>query len=313
MLPTDIIIYVGAFLAIWAGAGFIISAVDKLSRKLHISSFAMSFFVLGILTSMPEFAVGLTSISEGNPEIFVGTLLGGVMVLFLFVIPLLAIFGRGIKLNHDLGTYNIALCLVIIAAPALMILDKKLTNSEGLLLLLLYSVLLFVIQSKHGIFDRKNARAMQLKAYSLIDIFKILGGVALVFIASHIIVDKTIYFAQILRVSPFYISLIGLSFGTNLPELFLAIRAIISGKKEIAFGDYLGSAAANTLLFGVFTLLTQGEILTVNRFIIPFLFITGGLSLFFYFTRTKNDISRKEGVALLGLYGLFLFVELFLK
>src|SRR3546814_1257025 len=66
-------------------------SAKSLAKKIHISSFAFSFFVLGILTSIPEMAVGLNAISQNRPEIFVGNLLGSIIILFLVIIPLLAL------------------------------------------------------------------------------------------------------------------------------------------------------------------------------------------------------------------------------
>ncbi len=310
MITLDLLIYLVSFVVIWAGTGLIVGSTDKISRKLGIPSFAISFVILGILTSTPELAVGLTSIAEGQPEIFVGNLLGGIIILFLLIIPLLAVAGNGIKLDHGLDNYTVLFCLLVILAPSLLILDKRVTNEEGALLVLLYLILLYFVLRKEGFLDRSNTKLLEIKSYSLIDIFKILGGVALVFISSHIIVDKTISFAEIFRISPFYISLLALSLGTNLPELSIAVRAIALKKKAIAFGDYLGSAAANVLLFGMFTLLNIGEVLTVNGFYVMFAFMFSALTLFYFFSKSKNTLSRGEGLILLGIYAVFVFSEI---
>ncbi len=79
---------------IWFGAGLIVTAASKFSQKLKLSPFAFSFVFLGILTSTPEFSVGLQAIADHDAEIFVGNLLGGIVVLFLVVIPMLAVFGK---------------------------------------------------------------------------------------------------------------------------------------------------------------------------------------------------------------------------
>ena len=158
--------------------------------------------------------------------------------------------------------------------------------------------------------DSEYSNILHRKSYSIVDILKILYGVGLVFVASHYIVDGTQFFAQQLNISAFYISLILLSIGTNLPELSLAIRSVVSGNKDVALGDYVGSGAANTLLFGVFTLLINGNVLTVNHFLPAFILISGGLALFYFFARSKDFISQKEGVALLCVYILFLILEL---
>lgn len=310
VLVTNLLLYIGSFIFIWLGAGLVVSSVDRFSRKLGLSSFAVSFIILGILTSTPEFAVGLTAVAEHNPEIFIGNLLGGIPVIFLFIIPLLAIFGNGIRINHDFNLRNLLITLGVIIAPSVFMLDKTMNAIEGTILILLYIVLIFIIERKHGFFDRSNVQAMNIKAYSYKDLVKILLGIGIMFVASQIIVDKTIYFSEILNISTFYISLIALSLGTNLPELSLAARSVISGKKDIAFGDYMGSAAANTLLFGIFTLLSGGEVLSINNFFTTFFFVAGGLILFFIFSRSKNALSRGAGFILFSLYLIFAFFQL---
>lgn len=309
----DIAVGIGAYLisfvAIWWGAGLIIKSVDKIARRLKLSSFAISFFVLGILTSIPETAVGIQSLSDRKPEIFVGNLLGGVIVLFLLVIPVLAILGKGVRINHDLDTKNILYTLFAIALPGVTVLDRRVTNLEGVVLIVVYAALFYLIQRKHGIFDHGEVEIMKIKAYSFMDLLKVMLGVGVVFVSSRYIVDQTVVFSMLLHIPAYYISLLALSVGTNLPELSLAIRSVLSGKKDIAFGDYLGSAAANTLLFGIFTLVNDGEVLTTNSFAITFGFIAAGLALFYYFSRSRRDISVREGWILLSVYALFVIYE----
>ncbi len=304
--------YFFSFLTIWYGAGLIISSIERFSKKLKLSSFSVSFFLLGLLTSTPEFAVGLTAVTKNDPQIFVGNLLGGIIVIFLFIIPLLAIFGNGITLYHKLDKNALLLALCVIVAPSFLILDKKVTNTEGIILIFIYIFLFYFIERKKGIFDSKNSDILHTQAYSLEDIGKVLFGIILVFVSSQIIVDKTLYFAKVFSISEYYISLIMLSLGTNLPEISLAVRSVISGKKDVAFGDYMGSAAANTLLFGFFTLLNNGEVLTVNNFLVTFLFISLSLGLFYALTRVHNNLTRDKGIILFILYILFVVYE-FLK
>src|SRR3989344_8659371 len=98
----NLLIYIFSFLLIWFGAGLVIAGIEQFSKKLKLSSFTVSFFVLGILTSIPEFAVGMTAIATGDSQIFIGNLLGGIPIIFLLIIPILAFFGKNLKLNHTL-------------------------------------------------------------------------------------------------------------------------------------------------------------------------------------------------------------------
>jgi cation:H+ antiporter len=310
LLIVNFLLYIVAFVWIWLGSGLIISAAGKFSRKLRLSAFAFSFVFLGMLTSAPEFSVGLQAVADHDPQIFVGNLLGGIIVLFLVVIPLLAVFGNGISLKHELDKKTLIYTLLVILAPAFFILDKKITMPEGLFMILLYCVLLFLVERKNGIFDSDNSRLLDIKEYSYRDILKILLGIGIVFASSSVIVDKTVYFAGFFHLPVFYISLIIVAIGTDLPELSLALRSVISGKKDIAMGDYIGAASVSTLLFGIFTLLHEGDIVTESNFLITFVFIALALLLFYIFFNTRMYISRKNGFILLGLYVLFLFFEL---
>ena len=218
--------------------------------------------------------------------------------------------GNGIKLNHDLDTKKTLCLLAVIAAPGLMIVDKKVTTLEGLFLVILYVAIFFLIERRHGVLEDDKFQILSLKAYSILDLVKVALGMGLVFVASQYVVSQTIFFAQLLHMPTFYISLILLSLGINLPEMSLALRAIMTKKKDIAFGDYLGSAAANTLLFGLFTLVSGGEVIALNSFGATFMFVLFGLSLFYFFSLSKKDISRKEGFVLLVVYLAFVIFEL---
>lgn len=306
-----VIFFILSFILIWIGSGLIVASADKFAKKLRLSAFSLSFFVLGMLTSIPEFSVGMTALAENKPDIFVGNLIGGIPIIFFLIIPFLAIFGNGVKLNHQLHSRNLLFAFAVMLLPSIVTLDKTITNWEGGLLLLAYFVLFFLIQREKGVLDAQHSGVLHLKEYSYTDILKVLLGVGLVIIASNGIVDNTLYFASVINVSPFYVSLLLISLGTNLPEFSLAVRSVLSGKKDIAFGDYMGSAAANTFLFGLFTLLHNGEVVSINNFFLTFVILTLGLLLFFYFTRSKNDISRAEGFFLFTIYILFVAIEIF--
>jgi cation:H+ antiporter len=310
MIMFRFFIYVLSFIGIWFGAGLIVSAVSTFSRKLRLSQFAFSFVFLGILTSAPEFSVGLQSVSNDNPEIFIGNLLGGTVIMFLVVIPLLAIFGNGINLRHELDKHTLPAALAVILAPAVFTLDMKITVIEGYILILLYVVLLYLVEKKNGIFDRSNSELLDVKSYFHKNIIVTLAGIGIVFISSNSIVSNTEYFANIFQIPAFYIGLLIVAMGTALPELSLVLRSVMNGKKDVAMGDYIGASAFNTFMFGFFTVLHKGEILTVNSFSGTFLFITIALLFFYIISIRKRFITRANGFFLLAVYALFILYEL---
>ena len=310
MLLIDLAFYIISFAFVWISSGWIVFSVSKLARRLRMSSFAISFFILGLLTSIPELAVGINSIANGTPEIFVGNLLGGIILIFLFVIPLLATIGGGIILKYKLDKKNLIVALILMAVPSVMITDKNITFYESITIIILYFLTIYYVQSNNGIFHNIKNKIPHNKSFATQDILKIIAGIFVIFVSSNFIVDRTVLFGDMLSISPFYIGLIVLSLGTNIPELSIVIRSLRDNKKDIAFGNYVGSAAANAFLFGFLTLLNKKEIVTANNFFITFIFTLLALGLFYYFSKSKNNISRKEGVILLVLYFLFVILEL---
>lgn len=310
---VHVLLYGFGFFLIWYGSGLILRTATRFSRQLHISPFVFSFLILGLLTSIPEFSVGLQAVANNHAEIFVGNLLGAVMVLFLMVIPLLAIIGNGIKVTHELSGGSLILTLITTLLPALVILDKTVSLLEGVAMIGMYLLNTILMQRHKGFLDQKNAQAIQLKKYSHHDLLLLVIGLILVFVSSDILLEKTLFFAETLKISAFYIGLIIVSLGTNLPEFVLAMRSALQRRKDVALGDYLGSAATNTLFFGIFTLLNGGEIVTVRNFFGTFSFMVTALIIFYIFSRSKKTISRVEGLMMFGVYLSFLAFEMLTK
>jgi cation:H+ antiporter len=308
MIENAIFFLIGFFF-IWVGSGLIVSAADRIAKSLKLSSFALSFFILGLLTSIPEMSLGVSSLVSDEPEIIVGTLLGGIVVMFLLVIPTLAIMGNGIKLSSDFNKTRMITSLMLVTVPSLFVLDQKITFIEGIFMIIAYIVVLIYVQSKKGVLSQNSVDAMAKKTYSFLDLGKVLVGITIVFLASALVVSKTEYFAGIFSISPFIIGLILLSIGTNLPELSISVRSVLQGKKDVAFGDYLGSAAANTLLLGIFTVAQRGNIVTAQRFYVIYLFTLIAVVFFYFFARSEKNISRIEGFILLTFYFLFILFE----
>lgn len=308
----QIVLYILGFFGIWIGAWLIINSVEKFSHRLKLSSFSVSFLILGLLTSVGEISIGISSLLKNDPEIFVGILIGASIVLFLLVIPLLAITGKPVKINPELQSKNLIVSLFVIGLPALLLLDGKIDKLDGILCVGMFLISAIMIEAKKGLLQ-KPASILHHNPKIGKEIFKIIIGIVLVFLSSNSIVNQTLYFSQILGISPFLISLMLVSIGTNLPELSLVVRSIFFKDNEIAFGDYVGSAEYNTLIFGALTLAYGKTIILTNIYIVGIAFLLLGLLGFYHFAKTKYTLSRKEGFILLSLYILFVTIQIFVK
>jgi len=305
--------YIGSFLVVWWGAGLVVSSISRLASNLRLPAFTISFFVLGLLTSLPEFIIGLTAINSGDPGIFVGNLIGGVVVLFLFIIPLLGLTNGGLKIPSQINRFVLISTLLVAFIPTFLISDQRLETWEGFVAVAAYLALFFIF-SKHKAFAEKlKTKLTKHKSTTYYDLAKIMVGIMMLVLASRQIVESTVFLANVLQIAPFFVSLIAVALGTNIPELSIVFRSIYRKKSEVAFADLLGSASANTFLFGLLTLFYQKGISIPNNFAHRFIFIAIGLILMYFFVRSKNKLSRSESAVLLLLYLGFVIVELLIN
>lgn len=300
------------FGGIWFCAGFVVQAVDRLARRLNQNSFAIAFLVLGILTSLTETSVAINSTLQGAPHLSAGNLIGGSIVIFLLIIPALAFFGGGVRLQHTLSKNTLLLALAVIALPAVIAMTGVFTPLLGLTLIFGYGLLLFHLGRQQ--FNGRRQSVFVITRSSSIRLLAILGkivaaGVA-IFLISRLLVQEGIYVAEAFQVPASLVGLLMLSVGTNIPEITIAVRAILSGRKQVAFGNYIGSAAINTLLFGLLAITNGRFELDITEFLVTGPILLLGLVLFYRFARTRNTLSPVEGMVLGSLYVVFLVAQI---
>lgn len=309
-LVLQLLLFFGSFVIIWFSAGVAITELSKLAEAVQVSRFILSFFLLGILTSLPEISIGVNALITHDPQIIVGTMIGGVIVLFLLVIPLLSITGNGVKIPKEMQSTNLLLPMLTILAPSLLTADGSLGQFEGVLLIILYSLIFIFVSSKHNVLDRLQQKIIKKRFQRKVVAVKIFASVALMLVAANQIVRSTEFIAEIMSWSPFIVSLLLISLGTNAPELSIVIRSVLSKKQDVALADYLGSAAANSVVLGVFSIMNQGPILIPNHHIHRMAYLLVGLLLFAVFARSDRKLSRLEGLIMISLYGMFFLTEL---
>ena len=308
----NFLLFILSLISLWFSSEIVIKCVGRLSGKLHLPPFIISFFILGFLTSLPEVNIGINAIVYKTPDIFVGNLTGASIILFLLIIPLLAVFGNGIILSRQLPKNKLILSVLTIIAPFFLLLDGYLSYFDAFVLVASYFLMISSIKHKRRLFQKIITTKNKTITFNpLLELGKIFLGSILIYAFSQTLVDKVIYFAQLLNAPVLIISFLLLSLGTNLPELVITIKAIISHKKEVAFGTYVGSAVVNTLLLGFLTFLNGQFAVNADDFLFNLVIFSFGLFLFYRFSVTKNDISRKEGIILLSLYILLTSIKIF--
>lgn len=306
-----VLIFACSVAIIWFFAGVLIDSVGRIAHRFNMTGFLTSFFVLGFLTSLSEISVAINATIQGVPVISVGNLLGASFVLLMFVIPLLSVIGNGIDLKNTISKGHLALALAVVFLPALLVMDGTVTKGEGLLSLLVYGCLLYVMYRQRGSFSKEPPVMMRgdvIKGgkMTLRDLGRVVIAAVAVFAASKLLVEQAVYFSSAFGIPASIVGIILLSVGTNIPELVVVARAILKRHKDIAFGDYIGSAAVNTFIFGALASVNGQFSFDPGAFSVLAALTFSGFLFFYAFAQSNARIARLEGIILLAFYACFL-------
>ena len=82
----------------------------------------------------------------------------------------------------------------------------------------------------------------------ILDTAQVVGGLLLLFLGGGALVRGAVALARHLGISPLFVSLVVVGFGTSMPELVVSLEAALKGSPDVAVGNVIGSNIANILL-----------------------------------------------------------------
>jgi cation:H+ antiporter len=305
-MAWQIVILILSLVCLWFAANVVVDTVSMLSKRFHVSEFWVSFFVLGLAMSAPEVAVGINSIMLDLPEILIGDELGSSVGIFLLIIPILAVLTGGVSLKDKVTNAKLKMAFGMVMLPFLLIVDGRFSKFDSLLSILVYVFLMiyFAMTAKRESFGQTFRDEIDLRKSSFsLEVAELIFGGLVIFLAGNAMVESFKGIVDEVGGSYFALSLLLMSMITSMPEILVVIKSVMSGKKETAFGGYLGSAVANSFVLAVLSLI-YGEIQIERQIYFSWLFglFSVGLVMLYLFIKSKDDLSRREGIVLIMFY-----------
>jgi cation:H+ antiporter len=206
--------------------------------------------------------------------------------------------------------------LFMLAASVLVagLLFGGMARWEGALsVALLIGYIVFVYRKERRVFDasgrmlRRGAEAVEPVPTKLwLALVMAVAGLLLTVLGAHFLVRGAVMFARDHQVPESIIGLSIIAIGTSLPELVTSIVAALRRQADVAFGNVVGSNIYNMLgILGVTALAkpidVPARILQIDIWVMLAISI-----LILLFSYTGRSISRREALALLGLYVVYL-------
>lgn len=324
MLILNIVLIFFFFLLLIKAADILVINLKGLAKTTHLGQFALTGLLMALTTSLPEVFVGITSALEGKPQLSLGNIIGANIANLSLVVGGAALAGGTIAIRGNFLRKDVFYAFLAGAAPMVLLFDKQLGRVDGLILILLYGLYCaWVLSGRKKEIQQLPGDNNEEFVWRLIRRFNTKGsrkelgwiflGVILLLFSADMIVSLAQGIAVILNLPLLLVGIFIISVGTTLPELIFELKAIRQHHPTMVFGNLLGSVVANgTLIIGLVALISPIKAINFGEYLIATMAFVLIFGAFYLFIRTKYQLERWEGAILIGLYFVFIVVELFL-
>lgn len=290
----------------------------RIAKALEWSSFLVALVLMAFATSLPELFVGLSSAFHKIPQLSFGNVIGANILNLTLGIAVVVLVAGGLKIQKGIARRDALFTSFIAFLPILLMLDGQVSRVDGIVLLLalaLYLKRLFGQKERLvKVFNDKFERDWTQFKLFLKDVAIFFAGMGLLLLSAEGVVRSARFFAGAINLPLVVTGIIFVSLGTVLPELTFGVKAIAMGHREMALGNFMGTVVVNsTLILGVVSLISPLKIPNFSPYFVGILFTVIIALIFAAFIRTDFKITKKEALALLGIYVLFVVSQLLIK
>ncbi len=307
------------------GSDWLTDSLIPIARKLKTTNISVGLILISIVVSLPEILVAIYSTFSGYKDIGLGVVFGSIICNIGLMIGLSS-FIKPLKVTKNMllrdGIFSIVVPILIFALSS----DGEITRIDGFAVFLLFiPYLINVFLQEKGIartefVDEKRDVEVELDLIGW-GYGKMKAG-WLSFILGFILLFGGTYFfsfllIQIVNIFSFDPLFVGITIGAvvpSIPNIAAAYKATKKGLTDVAVSETIGSNIFTLLVtIGIMSMLSpiiiKGQWLAFD---IPAIMVMS--FLLFFFSLTKNTISRNEGVILLGSYiGILILQTAFIK
>lgn len=311
----EYLLLIVGFVLLVKGADVFVTGAGSVAKKFKIPDLIIGLTIVAFGTSAPEIAVSTVASLGGKNEMAISNILGSNIFNLMVVLGVCAII-LPIKVAPSILKREFPMCILATVLLLVMIADKflgisdvnVLSRVDGIILLVVFAVVMFTIVksamggNKEEAPQEAQEGSEEIKEVSTVtSIVMIVLGLVAVVGGGDLVVDNATIIATTFGMSEALIGLTIIAMGTSLPELVTSIVACKKGSSDMAVGNVIGSNIFNILLtLGIASSISpiQVDVISVYDTIILLIFTL----LVFVFCKTKNTISRIEGIILVVVF-----------
>lgn len=306
MFLTLLLFFLGFYILI-KGADFLVDGASSLARRFNISNLVIGLVIAGIGTSIPEFAISFLANLFGEGGIGLGTIIGSNTFNLLFILGFSALVFpltfKSVWVERDF-IWNI-IAVFVAAAFALPFGDGTISRLEGLFMLVLFLLWLYIVikRSDEVVEGEDPVRILTFPITAVL----IFAGLVGVILGGKWVVDGAVVIARELGMAEGLLGLTAVGIGTSLPELAVTFVAALKGQPGIAVGNIIGSNIFDFLLILGLGALARPIVFPPELFLdMVITMLSAALLYGFMYVGDYYILKRWQGFFMVVLYFLYL-------
>ena len=306
---TEVVISVGllvvGFVLLIKGADFFVEGSSSVAKMLKVPSIIIGLTIVAMGTSLPECAVSITASLTNNNALAVSNVVGSNIFNLMVVCGFCALFN---PLAVDKSTLKKEFPFSMLCAILLLVLGyigMVLGRCDGIILLVLFvGFIIWMVRSA-----LKARAAASDEEYEVLPVWKcivfIIGGIIAIKFGGDFVVNGASTIATKMGLTQNLIGLTIVACGTSLPELVTSVVAARKNELDMALGNVIGSNIFNVLfVLGIAASISPMGFIMEN--VIDIAILTVFSLIVWIFAWTKHKIDKKEGIAMLIMYAVYL-------
>lgn len=291
---------------LWTGTDAVLRRIPKIAAWLRVSPLVVTVLLVAVMTSLPELSVSIFASLRGQPSAAMGNIVGSNFVTLTFVAGLCALW-RPIVVGPSIRERESSWMILSAALLLILSMDGILSRTDGLVLVAAY-IPYFRCTVEEARRQRLAVPAGRVPRPAL-DLLVFAAGVGMVVFGAHWIVEHGTVLARQMGMSDLLIGVTFYAFGTSLPELAIALGAVLRRQADVTLGEiYASNIFTGLVVAGLLCLVRP---LPVDPLVssrdLPLL-ILGGVLLQMFVT-THGRFIRSEAVVMIALFALFLTAQ----
>jgi cation:H+ antiporter len=282
--------------------------------RLGVSPILIAFVVVGFGTSAPELVVCLEAALRDQPEIALGNVVGSNIANVLLILGIAALVRPLVLRDGFMRRDNAAMLVATLILIALG-LGGQITAWQGVLMIAGLGVYLAFslwcdrrASGQESFVEHEMEEMRSLSLGPKLATLALFGGLGLLILGSHLLVDGAIEIAVAFGIPQAVIGLSLVAIGTSLPELATAVVAAYRGHPDVALGNVLGSNVFNILgMLGITAVVTTVPIgATMLR--LDFMVMLAAALLLSLLLATGRTIRIPLGATMVLAYSVYIYV-----